>query len=230
MKSYKYIPLTLSLVLVILFGSCANENTTTVTLNFDTSHISFNNKVKELPLIDKFLCFFSGTAYAVTGWNGVTTKITLSIIGQDMDTITADIPFIYSGASTTSYTVTVPSGSKRNFTIVTTALEGDVPKNWGGQTVVDLAPGDDVKLTINMIPMTLVYLYTTSDMNFYSVSYTGGQGYNIYWSATRNGNYSLLTTATPITASWKANANPPGGYYKISVFGTTGEGVLSPYP
>ncbi len=233
MKFYKYIPFTLSLALIILFASCASDNTTTVTFDLIRHDISMNKKVMPADsIVDRFLMLFSGKAWA-KGWTSDYTTFTITISAADMTSITANIP---NGA--TSYTIQVPSGSQRNFRLVTGGSTGfNVPKNWGGGANKDLAPGDDVKLTIRMLPLSKITVTQggtgtlnlswegSSSINF---AYPGlATGFNIYRAGSLDGPYQLIqSNLSGSTTSDNGLQTGKRYYYKVSVITTYGEGIM----
>ncbi len=243
MKPFKYTTLTLGLAFILLFASCnSDNNTATVTLNIDSSSIGFKQEMKQFPLIDRFLLLFSEKAYAITAWVSGTTKISLTVSGQGMDNITADIPFSYSSPTTISYTIQVPAGTQRKFSIVSSAVSGgQVAKNWGGKTLVDLSPGDLVNININMVPMTFItLLYNMLGPGVLGVYWQQGTGYpayvnsgsvRIYRSDAPNGQFSLVQTS-PFSTSYVSDTGLQSGktyYYKVSVVTTYGESAQSDY-
>ena len=71
--------------------------------------------------------------------------IELTVQGEGMDAITAQIP-----PSQLTYSVEVPSGAGRMFTVI--AYNSGV-KNSGSHAVSDLEPNQEVSISINMLPI-----------------------------------------------------------------------------
>ena len=228
---------TLSLASVLIFnsGCFISDDETRVTINLQRNDLGFNNYIPEKRLIDRILEFFATRAEAVTAqlWSDVKGDMTLTISSSSFDNKVFDIP-----ASTTSYTVIIPAVSNVTFTLVTSS------KNWGGHSTVSLAPGEQ-ELLIKMIPMVAFWnkegSYPSYNLHFYTF-YDDGfggtppptpgnvDGFYIYRASDINGQYAKIATENiNSTFFTEIDALETGStyYYKISVFGCDGEGVLS---
>lgn len=184
----------------------------------------------EKHFIDRVLEFFSTPAYAVdpADWldnhseSGCTVTLYVSSPShEDQEYI---IPY-----DANEYTIIVPSSINTTFTIVS-KYSGQ--NNWGGKKTLNLGPGEQ-DITIKMIPMTYFSYLQGSTMYWTEFNLTpvpaNASSYNIYRSDSINGTYSLITTLSISTISFTDPSIISGNtyYYKISVSGSDGEGVLS---
>ncbi|MGB4269348.1 MAG: hypothetical protein WBK20_09220 [Spirochaetota bacterium] len=131
------------LIIAILFAaliSCSYENTATVTI--DTGI----RQQAQLSIWDTILAWitFSKPAKAdpVPGQLGI-ESVLVKVSASDMQTIEQDIPL-----NTGKITLEVPAGSQRTFEVV--AKDDDYRRIYGGITTVDLSPGQQVTLNIEM--------------------------------------------------------------------------------
>ena len=157
-------------------------------------------------------------------------SLELKVEGPDMDTIIATLP-----ASASSYSLEVPSGSDRIFTIISTA-SGDVTNNWGGQFATALVPGVEVELPIIMLPMTEIWSSYSSpgsssiEIQWAFMSLGILSGYQVFRATNAEGPYSLIGT-TGLTTSYNDMTCTAGNtyFYKVRVITSNGIGVESPY-
>lgn len=236
---YRHLFNILLLVAVAIFSSCAWDDHATVTINLQRNDLAhYKPEVKnEISIIDKIIAFITMSRDAEAKWNSdhtsATSSLSLTISADDMETIVAQIP-----GTATSYTVKVPSGTRRNFKIVNNTTLNAVPVNWMGVTTEDLSPGASVEIPINMFPMTKVsaspatmatlnvsWIYTAAGSPW-PVSVTSINQVKIYRSEKSEGPYVFLKTVT-FSSSTTIDSGLISGkvyYYKISIMSTYGEG------
>lgn len=136
-------------ILIAALASCSYENTATVTI--DTGI----RQQAQLSWFDRLIAYLSFSqplqADPVPG-NVYFDVLELSITASDMSTITSRYTIEELINSYGKITVEVPSGSQRVFTIVAGNSEGAEIYNkiYGGITTVDLSPGQEVNLNIEM--------------------------------------------------------------------------------
>lgn len=214
----------LCLALCIAFGAaCSQENMSKVTLYF-----GINGQARLMPektIFDRLREFFYGTVYAKCGptWVGTHDSITLTVTGDGMDTITAAVP-----PSTASYTIELPMGNSRVFTMI--AYLGTV-KKWGGHVLANTNESE-MDLPLNMFPIvtnfTVSLAWDTSTEVQWDY-FTGAlSGYRLYRSANPSGPYELIATIPSTANNYWSGTTPtvPNGihYYRMSVVYTQGEG------
>lgn len=204
-----------------------DKNEARVTIHLERNDLAAMGIQPQKHFIDKVLEFFSTPAYAVFGWDGTHYALTLSVSSPSFETFTFNIPL-----GVTQYSLIIPSGNNTIFTATCVSITGGGYKNWGGEKIIDLGPGEqDLQLTI--LPM--VNLGVSSDTSTVYLSwdsssdFTGTQSYNLYRSTEIDGKYSFLKNIVDTTTPNTTDVKPVSGryYYKLSVVTTYGEGVKS---
>lgn len=173
MKRRLVVLIVVSLVAAAL--SCSDSNRTKVTIYLPKNGQAMEQK--KYPLIDSFLMFFSGKAYAQLHQPGDTAFYFLYVTASDIDTVyLPDIP-----GTETSIEIEVPTGSQRVFTLMSFSPNGNY--NYIGQAVADLT-GGDMTIPINMYPV----------LNNISVFGSGGSTVEISWEydPTLDGKFSNI--------------------------------------
>ncbi len=211
-----------------------------VTINLVRNDLAFikQKPAEKLHIVDRILRFFSTPAYGVVGWDSShTDSITLKITGEGINE-SMTIP-----AGATSYSTTVPSGIALVFSLTHTSIIGS-QTNWGGIYKTVLQSGIDAQITITMLPIVLITSASHPDVSFYSLPYGYESivtGCRLYRSVSPDGPYILVVNQTyanmadSISDSSRNVADttdlPDGSlvnwrvYYKIAVYGPSGEGV-----
>jgi hypothetical protein len=204
-----------------LFNRCRGGDIATVTIEFGKeSQISLFKP--EHRLLNKIVSLFIANAYAIMGWQSDYESISLTVTGDGMAPITANIPPLAS-----SYTIEVPSGSNRVFTVTTATTIGDVYTNWGGESTISLASAESATVSILMRPMTAIENisgFANPSVLWYSV--TGAISYNVYRSI---GDGPFIFISNPTSSSFidlSATAIGTVYSYRISVVTASGEGLL----
>lgn len=213
-------------------GCYMGDDETRVTIRLQRNDLGMNNYIPEKRMIDRVLEFFSTRAEAVTAqlWSDVKGDMSLVVSSSSFQDKTYTIP-----AAATTYSVIVPAVSNVTFTLI--AVDGG-KKNWGGHTTVSLVPGE-VELFIKMIPMVAFFYQEGNILHFYNFYNGDGtppptpnnvDGFYIYRAVDIDGQYERIAIL-PETDSTFTDSDPleigSTYYYKISVFGSDGEGVLS---
>lgn len=182
--------------------------------NMQVSHIN-----KET-IINRIFNFIFTKANAKPTWTEVYTSINLTISSSDMDTLTVAIP-----PSSVSYTVEVPMGDSRLFTMF--AYEGTV-KKWGGHILADLYESEQ-SISLSVYPVVTNFNASSGstevDLSWWEV--TGVSGYRVYRADNEYGPYQLIGTATPSTTVWYYDFSGAAGvyyYYSVSAFTSSWEG------
>jgi hypothetical protein len=138
-----------------------------------------------------------------------------------MDSIQADIP-----QYSTSFTIEVPAGDQRTLTVI--AYDG-AQRNTGGHATVDLVPGDEKIVQIQMLPIptNIFPPYGSGSLAWDDAVIPGFTlvKYVIYESTTLNGDY----IKSGETVSYECSScGIAGNYYKVSaVYNIHGEGEQS---
>ncbi len=215
----------LCLVLCIAFGTaCTQDNMSKVTLYF-----GLNGQARLMPeksFFDRLREFFSGTVYAKCGGTWVETydSVVLTVTGEGIDTITAAVP-----PGSASYTIEVPMGSSRLFTVI--AYLGTV-KKWGGHVLANTNESE-VDLPLNMFPIVTTFVVfaawdtsTEVQWDYFTGTFSG---YRLYRAANALGPYELIATIPSSYPSVWSGATPfvLSGfyyYYRMSVYYPQGEG------
>lgn len=215
------IAITITLLVVIAGAltlvQCDHSNMARVTIHIQNDLYA----QKSESFIDKIFNIFSTPAYAGSSvaWDTAHTSVVITITGSDITDISATIP-----AYSTSYSMYVPAGNQRVVTII--GYDG-TERNNGGHTVVDLQPGDNKSVTINVLPIptNLDSPYGTGSLAWdWTSAVTGFSHYVIYSSSNPNGPFSKVTEFA--TNEWSSAIS--GKYYRVSaVFSSYGEGEPS---
>lgn len=215
---------------ILLHTGCyQDDDDARVTINLNRSDLALLNKpASNKRVVDRILEFFSTPAYAVSGWDSTHGPLILKVSGPSIDTSVFSIP-----QSSVSYTVTVSAVNNVTFEIYSTTTLNAVPKNWGGRVTLSLLPGDQ-DITITMIPMTKIS--TISGFGLMSINWepvsagiSNASSYVIYRSDSINGDFVKITEIFNIaTTNYTDPAVVIGKpyYYRISVDGINGEGLL----
>jgi hypothetical protein len=157
----RHIILTIVIMVIATIVSCSYENTATVTI--DTGI----RQQAQLSWFDRVLAFFSlsqplqadpipGTLYIYS--------IIVNVSAGDLETITREVPM-----DTGKITLEVPAGSQRTFEVVGYDESGS--RYYGGITTVDLSPGQQVNLNIEMGELNnkfYYYYYITESKYMYT--------------------------------------------------------------
>ncbi|NMB64635.1 MAG: hypothetical protein GYA16_07170, partial [Spirochaetes bacterium] len=226
-------------LLVAALFACSYENTATVTI--DTGI----RQQAQLSLFDRVLAFFSlaqplqadpvpGTVYVYS--------IIVNVTANDMETITRDVPL-----DTGKITLEVPAGSQRTFEVV--GYDDGGNRYYGGITTVDLSPGQQVNLNIEMGELNnkIDYWYYYTNDKYFDTEYSGDEdptsgvvAFKIYesddslytnerlifiinqWTSIYDVDFWRVTVQVEL----KDIGPPPGGYkyYRCSIVNQYGEG------
>jgi len=225
----------IALAALCVAAGCSYENTATVTI--DTGI----RQQAQLNWFDRVIALLSFSqplqADPVPELPHSITQITLFIKAPDMEAIAQDIP-LDSG----KITLEVPAGSQRTFEIVAYTnydLNSDGSfhdRYYGGMTTVDLAPGQEVNLNIEMgeLPVNFYFNINASEYILQSIQFDN-LVYNIRAVKIYDTNKNLLHTIivsesmigfvygqTVITL----NKVLPRGDYYASAVNDYGEGEL----
>jgi len=148
-----------SFIVVLLTISCSYENTTTVTI--DTGI----RQQAQLSLFDRVLAFFSLSqplqADPVPAYVNF-EEMMVNVTAPDIDTISLHFSYTEIVNNNGRITLEVPAGSQRTFEVV--AGNGGESRVYGGITTVDLVPGQQVNLNIEMGQLA----YTSPTFNYMS--------------------------------------------------------------
>jgi len=143
-------------IAIVAFVSCSYENTATVTI--DTGI----RQQAQLDWFDRVLVMV-GLVTPVQAdpvpdplYSSI-TSIIVTVTATDMETITRQIPL-----DTGKITLDIPAGSQRTFEVVGYDESGN--RYYGGIATVDLAPGQQVNLNIEMGQLA----YTSPTFNYMS--------------------------------------------------------------
>ncbi len=223
--SYSVILAILLSTALVVFNRCSVGNTTRVTIHLKTHEIS--NTRGKTSIFDKISLLLFKPVYAMAGWSSTWDSLQLVVSGPGMETITTDIPPL-----ATSYTIEVLSGADREFTIYSYTSANNVPKNYGGRTVLTLNPGEESTINIVMRPMTRITNQYTSTSTITIVWEDTGSydvGYNVYRSTNPDGPYINIGNTINSTYNDYPVTYNVMYYYKVSVLTTTGEGIPCDY-
>jgi hypothetical protein len=147
----KRVIVCIALATLCFAAGCSYENTATVTI--DTGI----RQQAQFSWFDRVLAFFSLSqplqADPVPGNLPYSIySITVTITAGDMETISQSIPM-----DTGKITLEVPAGSQRTFEVV--GYDSDNMRYYGGITTVDLSPGQQVNLNIEMGELNNIFYY-----------------------------------------------------------------------
>jgi len=214
-----------------------DDKDTRVTIHLERNDLAYMGIPPEKHLIDRILEFFSTRAEASfpdpwTETNRTSDcSVTLYVSAGGSAGTEYSIPY-----DATEYTVIVPSSNATTFTVISSYLTN---KNWGGHSTVNLGPGDQ-DITVKMIPITKIKQHQSFavnsmelGINYFSTPPSNTSAVNIYKSNSADGEYTKIGTTTSITSEiYFTDSNVVSDnyyYYKVSVSGSDGEGVLSDY-
>ncbi|HPB83040.1 MAG TPA: hypothetical protein PK200_13460, partial [Spirochaetota bacterium] len=151
--------------------------------------------------------------------------ITLTITGDGMNEMKIDIP-----PSQVTYSVEVPAGENRLFTVIATNLN---VKNSGGSAVSSLTSGQEAQISIKMKPIVQDFFVTggssTATLEWSAI--LNISGYKIYRSTSPDGDYTLIKTINDYTTGITSDGPPSVGtyYYKMKIFDADGDGEFCDY-
>ncbi len=223
--------------IILMNTKCDDVKTARVTINITRNDLAVEKmKKNQKSLFDRFLEFFATKAYAQiapTNWPDAQGDLTLYITGEGMSDVSLAIP---SGA--TSFTTEVEPGHDREIKVISD-YSGN--KNWGAREVRDLYAGTNT-INLKMIPMvtnasaspgTVAEIIITIDNVYDSLATTqyNVQGYNFYRATSINGPYTnvgseLSSFSSNATHSDTGLTSGTTYYYRVSAYGSDGEGVL----
>jgi len=215
-----------SMLGAVQITGCSHEDTAIVTINLTGTVLE--SRYQEKSFINKIFSFFvtESLAGSASPHNYQYDTITLTVQGDGMDTITAEIP-----PAQLTYSIEVPSGSGRRFTAVAYKTG---TKNSGAHVITDLGSNQEVSISINMLP--IVQSFSAGDGGgFVSMSWspiTGVTGYYIYRSDNPDGPYEKIITEVGQDTNYTSDYSTVIGklyYYKICVYYPDREGELSDY-
>lgn len=231
MKIKRLMIAVLCLGLCVAFSTaCNHENMSRVTLYLGVNDQAIN--VPQKSFLNNLMAFLLPSANAKTvnppAWTETYINVSLTVTGEDMDSITAVIP-----PSAVSYTLEVPAGKSRLFVLI--ATNGSNVRTWGGRVASDLNPGD-VSLTLRILPIPNGWDYqiasTENIIGWSPVAKPFVTSYNLYRSSSAAGPYTIIYTGPdPGTMGYHDTGIPINStfYYKASINTTYGEGELSDY-
>lgn len=230
MKTKKaLIPALCVLLCVAVNSSCNHENMSRVTLYLGINDQAIN--IHQKGLLHKIVTLFISSAQAKSvsplGWTEDYDNVTLTVTGNEMDTITAVIP-----PSAASYTIEVPAGEARFFTLIATNSSG--VRSWGGHVISDLNAGE-VNLTLRILPIPNdwdhVISFGENIIGWSAVVKPFVTSHNLYRSSSAAGIYTKIYTGPNPGSTGYYDSVPTDStfYYKASINTTYGEGELSDY-
>ena len=138
------------IVIVLAMAGCSYENTATVTI--DTGI----RKQAQLSLLDKVIAWFSLSKAVQADQPPAEVsfeELTLTVSTSDMSAITQTYGYSDIINNHGKITLEIPAGSQRTFEIVASRREmtgSFFPRYYGGIKTVDLSPGQNVDLDIQM--------------------------------------------------------------------------------
>lgn len=201
----------------LVFNRCSGENMTRVTINFGSKQqAALNSKDSFLEKLKRFF-LPEALAFFPDPWYPDHTNIVITVSALDLDE-----PIEVSvSPNTESYTMEVPSGIQRRFTVI--AYDG-IQRNTGGHAIVDL-PYSQVTVQIRMLPIpTNVGAY--GGLTWDQV--TGVTKYYIYESIESGGPFVKIGETNDDFPEWFGTLTTDR-YYAVSVYynDDRGEGELS---
>lgn len=219
----------LSMLGVVQMTGCSHDDTAIVTINLTGSVLE--SRYQEKSFINKIFSFFVSEGIAGGGSPHVYEydSIVLTVEGDGMSTITAQIP-----PSQLTYSVEVPSGAKRKFTVI--ASKTGI-KNSGAHAITDLGSNQEVSISINMLPIVQDFLVSGGSTEI-TVSWSGITGiidYFVYRSTNLDGPYTQIGTVHDefnSSSEYYHDTTPVVGvtyYYKVSVISSGKEGEKCDY-
>lgn len=184
-------------------------------------------------IVSRIFRWFVTEAWAASPLPNTVLKVILT--APDLTDVSFDIP-----ADQREVSLEIPSGPARRITVHGYYDNGNVVvKNWGGHVELDLNPGDEIDVQINMLPVVTMWsvisemdsMYVEWGMVAEQEGLYGILGYHIYRSVSGPvGPFNIVGTETGITASIHYDYSVEEGKtycYAVSVFTNTLEGELS---
>jgi hypothetical protein len=231
----KVIAITITLMVAtagaLTLVQCDHSNMARVTIHIQNDLYA----QKSESIIDKLLSIISTDAYA-SNWESFHDlgKITLTISGNDMGTIEANIP-----PTSATFSTEVPAGSQRTIRLIydNEGNYGAVNKTYGAEKTLSLTPGDN-EVSVMMLPITEISSASRIDFDIQVswewVSLTGKTiTYNIYRSLSENGTYIKANETPETLTNYLDESGFTVGetyYYRVSVLTDGVEGLLcEPY-
>ncbi len=218
----------LLLLLAIALG-CSDSNYARVTIHLGDQDLA---RAESPSLIDRVLRLMATRAEAVAGWQSTYDSLKVVAEGDGLVLAQASIP-----VEATRFSIEVPAGADRTITVY--ARNDSYGINYGGTARVDLAPGDDVSVSIRMLQMVPItgvngdygsYVYITWD-TANQVGAASVIGYKVHRSTNDDGPYSLAgETSYPYLYDDGTILPLSDGtfyFYRVSVVTSLGEGVPS---
>lgn len=156
--------LLITILTVITMLSCSYENTATVTI--DTGI----RKQAQLSLLDKLIAWisFSNALQADPPPNDNFNVLELRITAADMSPIVKRYTYTELYDNNGKITLEVPAGNQRLFTVIAGYLEAEeiYDKVYGGITTIDLSPGQNVNLNIEIGELFVFTSFSYTDYRF----------------------------------------------------------------
>jgi len=191
----------------------------------------------ENSIFERVFRWFVTEAWAMTSWEPDPQSLQVLITAPDLEDISFEIP-----PSEKSLTLELPSGSARRITVYGTTTANSFGKNWGGHAELNLNPGDEVDVQIDMLPVMKIESTNSRQISNYlqirwyqvqSGTY-GITGYKIYRSDFPEGPYFAVGSVSGASAYQFDDKSIPFAentyyYYKVSAYKSTSEGELSEY-
>lgn len=208
---------------------CASEDMAVVRIQI--YNLPRNASLNGTSLFDRFFGIFVSSAYAGSPWMLPPQTVQVVISAPDLSDIVFEMP-----PTETSLVLEVPAGPARRITVYGIETTYGFGKEWGGHAEVDLNPGDEKDVRINMLPMIKFTSINEDGPIYMSWStllsdYNGlVQGYNIYRSESPDENYVKIESITDYQNGFSSDPNfnqCTTYYYKINVSSSLGEGELS---
>jgi len=216
------------IVIVLAMVGCSYENTATVTI--DTGI----RKQAQLSLLDKVIAWLSLSQPLQADQPPAEVsfeELTLTVSASDMSNIVQHYSRLDIINNNGKITLEVPAGSQRAFEIVASRREMTgslIPRYYGGIKTVDLSPGQNVNLDIEMGKLLYLGEYSVSSFSidyendsiqiifngYPTVPIRGALGFKIYYSP-----YGTTNNATFLggTANWEILSGNQDGSSSISI-------------
>ena len=236
MQKRSIIILLIMLMLAPVFTlTCSRDDTAIVRIQLKNVPQSTAHTANSI--FERVFRWFVREAWAMSSWVTIPESLKVIITAPDLEDISFEIP-----PSETSLTLELPSGSARKIAVYGYTTVSSFGKNWGGYAELNLNPGDDVDVQIDMLPVMKIdstnsyQLSTYIQLQWFQVqSGTYGIiGYNIYRSDFPEGPYFAVGSASGVSA-YRFNDNSitfaenTYYYYKVSAYTDTTEGEFSEY-
>jgi len=174
------------IVIVLAMVGCSYENSATVSI--DTGI----RKQAQLSLLDKVIAWFS-LSKAVQAdqppGDVIFEELTLTVSASDMSTITQTYSYVDIINNHGKITLEIPAGSQRAFEIVASRREMTgslIPRYYGGIKTVDLSPGQNVNLDIEMGKLAIVSPYWNSYNNNIEIQFMKSYSQPLFFKVYEN--------------------------------------------